>query len=181
MRHHFWTVLFGIVFIFSAIREHQFVLIYYTVWTFILELVYFLCKSLNLSSIADILWPFLLAPSIVVCVGFWIIVAPMQFMHHPPENIVMVFVTHGLNMVAAILEKKKSLSKRHLETHSVHNIVQYIFGHLRRWWGTIDQRQITVLVCTIRPTYRMGLCGPGSGRHGYYALYHRGPRTHTNI
>ena len=107
MRHHFWTVLFGIVFIFSAIREHQFVLIYYTVWTFILELVYFLCKSLNLSSIADILWPFLLAPSIVVCVGFWIIVAPMQFMHHPPENIVMVFVTHGLNMVAAILEKKK--------------------------------------------------------------------------
>ncbi len=151
MRHHFWTVLFGIVFIFSVIRERQFILIYYTVWTFMLELAYFLCKSLRWTSMADALWPFMMAPAIVVCIGFWIIVAPMQFTYQPPENIVMVFVTHGLNMVAVIVEKKKVFLKdiwKPVLYTIVYNIFLAIYvggggrsisGKLPYWYAQYDQ------------------------------------------
>ena len=151
MRHHFWTVLFGIVFIFSVIRERQFILIYYTVLTFMLELSYFLCKSLRWTSMADALWPFMMAPAIVVCIGFWIIVAPMQFTYQPTENIVMVFVTHGLNMVAVIFEKKKVFLKdiwKPVLYTIVYNVFLAIYvggggrsisGKLPYWYAQYDQ------------------------------------------
>ena len=99
----------------------------------------------------------------------------------PPENIVMVFVTHGLNMVAAILEKKKVFLKdiwKPILYTTLYNTFLAIYvggggrsisGKLPYWYAQYDQPIGWVFG------------GPGSGRHGYYALYHRGPRTHTNI
>lgn len=111
MNHHLWTILFTIVLAFYAYREKQYILIYYTIWTFIVEWMYFVSKSLKLYEVANMIWPYLVAPAIVVCVGFWAIVAPMQFQYQPPSNMFLIFVTHGLNMVAVIAEKKKVFNK----------------------------------------------------------------------
>lgn len=114
MKHLFWFIFFSIVLIFNFIREQQYILIYYTSWTFILETIYFglqAFKMPRLSELANRIWPFMYAPAIVVCVGFWIIIAPIHFNQQPPENIFLLVVTHGFNMVAVLTEHKHIWSK----------------------------------------------------------------------
>ena len=109
MKHLLWFIFFVIVLIFNLIRERQYVLIYYTSWTFVLETAYFGCQCLKVPKCTDIanrIWPFMYAPAIVVCIGFWIIVAPIHFHQQPPENIFLLVVTHGFNMIAVITENK---------------------------------------------------------------------------
>ena len=42
-------------------------------------------------------------------IGFWVIVAPIHFHQQPPENIFLLVVTHGFNMVAVLTEHKAIL------------------------------------------------------------------------
>ena len=114
MKHLLWFIFFAIVLVFSFIQEQHYILIYYTSWTFILETVYFglqACQRPHLTQIAHRIWPYMYAPSIVVCIGFWIIIAPIHFKQHPPENIFFLVVTHGFNMVAVLTECKIIMTK----------------------------------------------------------------------
>lgn len=151
MRQHFWFILFGIAYIFYLLREKQFTFIYYTLWTFTLELIYFGARSMQLVRIADFLWPYIVAPAIVVCVGFWVIVAPMQFQHQAPENILVIVITHGFNAVAVFSEKRNIFSKdiwKPILYTGVYNLFLAIYvggggrsrsGQLPYWYAQYDQ------------------------------------------
>lgn len=151
MKQHLWTILFSIVFVFYFLREHHYTLIYYTVWTFLLEIAYFVCKSLQWMDTANTIWPYLFAPAIVVCMGFWIIIAPMQFVKQPPGNMVLIFVTHGLNMVAVLVEKKHVYTQdiwKPIAYTAVYNIFLAVYvggggrninGGLPYWYAQYDK------------------------------------------
>jgi len=98
-----WFILFSIVLFFDFLREGTFLLIYYTMWTFILENIFFALLVAKKDNIALKLLPFIYAPAIVVCIGFWIIVAPAAG-STPITNIVLTMVVHGLNMIALLLQ-----------------------------------------------------------------------------
>ena len=153
MKHILWFILFFIVCIFNFFREQQYVLIYYTNWTFILETIYFgLCipKHPKTSNWARTLWPFIYAPSIVVCIGFWVIVAPIHFTIQKPTNMFLTVVTHGFNMIAMIMEGNqifmKDVWKPVLYTF-IYNIFLAIYvgaggrsisNHLPYWYAQYD-------------------------------------------
>ena len=63
-------------------------------------------KSPRIAVIRHHLFETIFAPSIVVCVGFWIVIAPIYLQSSKPKNAVLVFVTHGLNAIAMITEIK---------------------------------------------------------------------------
>jgi len=97
-----WLILFSIVLLFDWMREQQYIFIYYTIWTFTLETIFFIALVFKKTKFAEKVFPVIYAPSIVVCVGFWLIVAP-RHLHHPQfTNIVLTVVVHGLNTVALI-------------------------------------------------------------------------------
>ena len=98
-----WFILFSVVLFFDFLREGTFTLIYYTMWTFTLETVFFALLVAKKDKIAIQLLPFIYAPAIVVCIGFWIIVAPAAATA-PITNVVLTLVVHGLNMVALVLQ-----------------------------------------------------------------------------
>lgn len=109
--HILWFILFGVVLIYNALQEKYYLLIYYTVWTFILEISYFASKIMHWDSIADHIWPYLYAPAIVVCMGFWIIVAPVHLKNQTRTNMITLVVTHGFNMLAVLVQKKPIYTK----------------------------------------------------------------------
>ena len=109
MQRILWLILFSIVLLFDAYLEGYYLLIYYTIWTFILETLFFLCLVLEkytprLVSWRKQLFEIIFAPSIVVCVGFWLVIAPRYIHHSKPRNGVLIAVTHGLNAVAMLTE-----------------------------------------------------------------------------
>jgi len=75
-------------------------------WTFILETIFFALLVAKRENIAIKILPFIYAPAIVVCIGFWIIVAPAAATQ-PITNIVLTIVVHGLNMIALLLQPYK--------------------------------------------------------------------------
>ena len=103
-----WLLLFSIVLCFGLIQEQCYIFIYYTFWSFTLEVVYFGLVTLGLGkeSLQPQLYSMILAPSIVICLGFWIIIAPTYSWDSPAGNIVMAVVTHGCNMVALLSETR---------------------------------------------------------------------------
>ena len=101
-----WFILFSVVLLFDVLREGQYILIYYTMWTFLLETIFFGLLVFKKETVALKIFPFIFAPAIVVCIGFWIIVAPAA-KTAPITNIVLTIVTHGLNMVALLLQPYK--------------------------------------------------------------------------
>jgi hypothetical protein len=109
MQRQLWFILFLTVLLFHAYVEGGFILIYYTIWTFTLETIFFgllMLKSPRIVAIRRHLFEIIFAPSIVVCVGFWIVIAPIYLRSSKPKNAVLVFVTHGLNAIAMITEIK---------------------------------------------------------------------------
>jgi|TARA_B110000093_G_C12945921_1_gene400142 hypothetical protein len=98
-----WFILFSVVLFFDFLREGTFILIYYTMWTFILETIFFALLVAKRENIAIQILPFIYAPAIVVCIGFWIIVAPAAATQ-PTTNIVLTIVVHGFNMIALLLQ-----------------------------------------------------------------------------
>ena len=150
MKHYFWFVLFSIVYLFHAYHERFFTLIYYTVWTFLLEIAYFGARIAKQDAVAETLWPCLFAPSIVVCMGFWIIVAPVHLAAQGAGNAFLLVVTHGVNMVATLAERKRVLTKdiwKPLLYTFVYNLFLAIYvgaggrsisGRLPYWYAQYD-------------------------------------------
>ena len=146
--------MFSIVFIYNVLRERQFLLIYYTVWTFILETVYFGLRSANRTIAhkwANKIWPFLFAPAVVVCLGFWIAVAPVLFQTRNSDNLVSLFITHGMNMIAVCMEERPVFSKdvwKPILYTLVYNLFLAIYvglggrsisGNLPYWYAQYDK------------------------------------------
>lgn len=103
----FWLLLFSIVLAFGIVKEQQYIFIYYTIWSFTLEIVYF--GLLLFGQKTRGLYSIILAPSIVICSGFWIVIAPMIQWSRPNINILMTLVTHGGNMVALLAQKQERI------------------------------------------------------------------------
>ena len=101
-----WFVLFSVVLIFVYVREQQYIFIYYTIWTFILETIFFALLVFKKEYIAKKIYPVVYSPAIVVCVGFWVIIAPSA-KSRAITNLVFTIVTHGLNAFALILQPYK--------------------------------------------------------------------------
>ena len=101
-----WFVLFSIVLCFGLIQEQCYIFIYYTFWSFTLEVVYFGLVTLGLGKerLQHQLYSIILAPSIVIGLGFWIVIAPTYSWDSPAGNIVMAVVTHGCNMIALLCQ-----------------------------------------------------------------------------
>ena len=109
MQRQLWFILFLTVSLFHIYVEGAFIFIYYTIWTFTLETLFFGLLMFNSPRIVAIrrhLFETIFAPSIVVCVGFWIVIAPIYLQSSKPKNAVLVFVTHGLNAIAMVTETK---------------------------------------------------------------------------
>lgn len=109
MQRQLWFILFVTVILFHIHNEGAFIFIYYTIWTFTLETLFFgllMLKSPRIVAVRRHLFETIFAPSIVVCVGFWIVIAPIYLQSSKPKNAVLVFVTHGLNAIAMITEMK---------------------------------------------------------------------------
>lgn len=104
--NEFWFILFTIVLLFGVLREGHYLFIYYTIWTFTLETIFFGLLVAKREKMAAKIFPFIYAPAIVVCVGFWVIIAPAAT-EAPITNIVLTIVTHGLNMIALLLQPYK--------------------------------------------------------------------------
>ena len=146
----FWFVLFTIVLIFGIVREHQYLFIYYTFWSFTLEIVYF--GLLYSGKPTRWLYGIILAPSIVVCCGFWIVIAPAYSWDSPLANVVLTVVTHGLNMIAMLMQSTdriqvKDVWKPVLFT-SVYNLFLAVYvgsggrsisGQLPYWYAQYDR------------------------------------------
>lgn len=99
--------LFVILLSYYIYLEQQYIFIYYTIWTFGLETVFFGCLILeDVSTLAkrvsDTLFPLIFAPSLLVAIGFWVVVAP--FSETSLAHLSRTVVTHGLNAVAMCIE-----------------------------------------------------------------------------
>jgi len=105
-RCFFWLILFLIVILYDIYLEHQYIFIYYTIQTFVLEIFYFITVCLTkLNCPKAVYWKrqlfdIVFAPAIVVCIGFWIVIAPTKINGPKPQNGVFIAVTHGLNIIA---------------------------------------------------------------------------------
>jgi len=109
MQRILWLILFIIVLIFDTWDEKAYILIYYTMWTFILETIFFslfLIKNKRIQKIQKHLFETIFAPCIVVFIGFWTVIAPVYMNNKIPKNIFFIAVTHGLNAIAILSETK---------------------------------------------------------------------------
>lgn len=149
MRRRFWLVLFLSVLTFLAWTEGAFILIYYTIWTFLLETLYFALLLAGVES--KHLFDMIFAPSIVVFVGFWLVIAPTYIASPKPNNAMFVLVTHGCNALALVSEIR-SLSTATLWKPIVYTIVYNLFlvvyvgaggrsvsGRLPYWYAEYDK------------------------------------------
>jgi len=109
MKHYFWFILFLSVLLFDVWSERAFIMIYYTMWTFLLETVYFGLLIVGIDS--KHLFETIFAPSIVVCMGFWLVIAPTYISSPKPNNAMFVIVTHGFNAAAMVAQNKRLVTK----------------------------------------------------------------------
>ena len=150
--NEFWLILFLVVLTFDWFREHHYIYLYYTIWTFTLETIFFALLVAKKEAYAAKLFPFVYAPSIVVCTGFWFIIAPVNIsQHHHFTNIVLTVVTHGLNMVAMLLQPYKVYTKdlwKPVVYTTIYNMFLALYvgnggssisGNLPYWYARYDQ------------------------------------------
>lgn len=110
-RCFFWFILFLIVLLYDIYLEQQYIFIYYTIQTFLLEIFYFMMVCLHEFGYTNAtywkrqLFDIMFAPAIVVFVGFWLVIAPMKINGPKPTNGVFIAVTHGLNVLALVDER----------------------------------------------------------------------------
>lgn len=145
-----WLILFSVVLLFDSFREGHFIFIYYTMWTFTLETIFFGLIVAKKARLAEKILPFIYAPAIVVCVGFWILIAPAAT-SAPITNIVLTTVTHGLNAIALVLQPYKIYQKdlwKPIFYTVVYNLFLAIYvgsghrsisGRLPYWYAQYDQ------------------------------------------
>lgn len=149
--NEFFLVLFSIVLAFDVYREGPYIFIYYTIWTFTLETFFFALMVANKTRAAKILFPFIYAPSIVVCIGFWVMIAPMSWSIATSTNIVLVIVTHGVNMFAMLMQPFKILHRdawKPMLYTTIYNLFLAIYvgrggrsisGKLPYWYAEYDR------------------------------------------
>jgi len=115
MHRILWFLLFLIVLLFDLWTENSYIFIYYTMWTFVLETLFFSLfliksksksKSKRIQQIQKYIFETIFAPCIVVFVGFWTVIAPIYMNNKLPKNIFFICVTHGLNAIAIVSEIK---------------------------------------------------------------------------
>lgn len=148
MQRTLWFILFVTVLLFELYTEQQYIFIYYTIWTFTLETLYF-GLFLFPNSIQKHLFETIFAPSIVVFVGFWTMIAPMC--SEIPNNMLFVIVTHGLNAIAMVSEMK-NISLRSIWKPIAYTIAYNLFlvvyvgaggrsisGKLPYWYAQYDK------------------------------------------
>lgn len=152
MQRILWFILFSIVLTFDAWTEKAYILIYYTMWTFILETIFF-CPIHNkrIQQIQRHIFEMIFAPCIVVFVGFWTVIAPVYMNNIIPKNIFFITVTHGFNAIAIISEIKqiplKSIWKpiAYTMTYNLFLIIyvgiggRSISGKLPYWYAQYDK------------------------------------------
>lgn len=122
MHRILWFLLFMIVLLFDLWGEKGYILIYYTMWTFVLETLFFslfLIKNKRIQQIQKHIFETIFAPCIVVFVGFWTVIAPIYMNNKLPKNIFFICVTHGLNAIAIVSEIK------HISLHSIWKPIIY--------------------------------------------------------
>jgi len=155
-----WFILFLTVLIFHCHSEGAFVFIYYTMWTFSLEIVFFgLSFVKSMKNIRKHLFEIIFAPAIVVCFGFWIVIAPIYLQSSKPKNAVLVFVTHGCNAIAMLTEMK-SISMSSVWKPVLYTIVYNLFlvvyvgsggrsvsGKLPYWYTEYDKPIGWIFAC----------------------------------
>ena len=149
--NEFFLILFSIVLAFDVYREGPYIFIYYTIWTFTLETFFFAMLVMDKRKLAEKVFSFIYAPSIVVCVGFWIMIAPMSWSVANSTNIVLVTVTHGVNMFAMLIQPFKILHRdvwKPLLYTTVYNLFLAIYvghggrsisGKLPYWYAQYDR------------------------------------------
>ena len=154
MQRTIWFILFLCVNVFYIWNEHAYILIYYTIWTFLLETLFFglfYATSPRLRRLQHHLFETIFAPSIVVFIGFWTMIAPVYMNNDVPKNIVLIFVTHGLNALAMISEMQE-LTFSCIWKPTLYTIVYNLFliiyvssggrsisGKLPYWYAKYDQ------------------------------------------
>jgi len=154
MQRNLWFILFTIVLIFDAWTENAYILIYYTMWTFISETIFFslfLIKNKRIQRFQTHIFETIFAPCIVVFIGFWTVIAPVYMHNEIPKNIFFIGVTHGLNAIAIISEIKhiplKSIWKPITYT-MIYNLFLIIYvgtggrsisGKLPYWYAQYDK------------------------------------------
>lgn len=154
MQRTLWFILFMIVLIFDASAENAYILIYYTMWTFISETIFFslfLIKNKRIQRFQTHIFETIFAPCIVVFIGFWTVIAPVYMHNEIPKNIFFIGVTHGLNAIAIISEIKhiplKSIWKPITYT-MIYNLFLIIYvgtggrsisGKLPYWYAQYDK------------------------------------------
>jgi len=154
MQRTLWFILFTIVLIFDASAENAYILIYYTMWTFISETIFFslfLIKNKRIQRLQTHIFETIFAPCIVVFIGFWTVIAPVYMHNQIPNNIFFIGVTHGLNAIAIISEIKhiplKSIWKPITYT-MIYNLFLIIYvgtggrsisGKLPYWYAQYDK------------------------------------------
>tara|TARA_B110001452_G_C15192822_1_gene414098 strand:+ start:590 stop:1138 length:549 start_codon:yes stop_codon:yes gene_type:complete len=143
-----------IVLMFDAWAEKTYILIYYTMWTFILETIFFslfLIKNKRVQQLQKHIFETIFAPCIVVFVGFWTVIAPVYMNNKIPKNIFFITVTHGFNAIAIVSEIKhiplKSIWKPITYT-VIYNLFLIIYvgiggrsisGKLPYWYAQYDK------------------------------------------
>jgi len=149
MRRYFWFILFLSVLLFYACLEQAYILIYYTMWTFLLETMYF---GLTIAGVdTSHLYETIFAPTIVVFVGFWMVIAPTYWNSPKPNNAMFVCVTHGFNAIAMVSERK-GISPQSVWKPVMYTIVYNLFlvvyvgaggrsisGKLPYWYARYDE------------------------------------------
>lgn len=121
-----WFLLFSIVLFFGILKEQQYIFIYYTFWSFTLEVFYF--GLLTFGHKTHGLYSIILAPSIVLTFGFWLVIAPIYLRSTAPSvNIIMTLVTHGCNMIALLTQKQERIRVREVWKPVLFTTVYNIF------------------------------------------------------
>lgn len=100
-----WFILFVLTLAYNIYLEQWYVFIYYTTWTFVVEIILFACLlledySTHFKRLANFLFPVVFAPTILVALGFWVLIAP-TLSNKISYDFVRIFITHGLNVLAA--------------------------------------------------------------------------------
>jgi len=111
MYDKWFLVLFVIVLLFGILREGAYLFIYYTFWSFTTEIIYFTVVVCRVQKhYQKLLYNIVMAPSIVVSLGFWLIIAPTYHWKSANSNIVLSIVVHGINTIALLLQKQELFS-----------------------------------------------------------------------
>lgn len=100
----FWVILFMLTLAYNIYLEQWYVFIYYTTWTFVVEIILFTSLlledySTHFKCLANFLFPIVFAPTILVALGFWILIAP-TLSDKISYDFIRIFITHGVNALA---------------------------------------------------------------------------------